>query len=71
MNRTPVNSSHVKSVGHHFESSTLEVEFNNGAIHQYHNVPQSIYTQIVSSASVGKTFHDTIRSKPFRSTQIR
>lgn len=71
MNRTPVNSSHVKSVGHDFERSILEVEFNNGAIHQYHNVPQSTYAQIVSSSSVGKTFHDTIRSKPFRSTQIK
>ena len=51
MNRTPVNSSNVSSVGYDPTSLTLEVEFHGGAVYQYFDVPimtsseiQSLYT---------------------------
>lgn len=39
MNRNPVSSSNVKSVGYDSESSRLEVEFHHGGIYQYYGVP--------------------------------
>ena len=41
MNRTPVNSSNLSSVGYDPMSQTLEFAFNSGGIYQYYNVPQN------------------------------
>jgi hypothetical protein len=47
MNRQNVNSSNLASVGYDETSNTLEVEFNNGGIYQYFNVPESVYKVFV------------------------
>lgn len=54
MQRKYVTSSNVRSVG--WENNTLEVEFNNGAVYQYHNVSQSEY-HLVLQGSVGSNIH--------------
>lgn len=51
MDRTPVTSSNVASVG--YENGVLEVEFNHGGIYQYQGVPPEAYQGLVSAASVG------------------
>lgn len=63
MNRIPVSSSNVKSVGYDEEESKLEVEFNNGSIYQYSNVPINKYSDLMNSSSHGKYFHRFIRDK--------
>ena len=60
MDRQPVNSSTVISIGYEPTSSTLEVEFKNG-IYQYYNVPESIYQQFMESDSKGKFLHAYIK----------
>jgi hypothetical protein len=60
MDREPVSSSTVISVGYEPSSSTLEVEFRNG-IYQYYNVPESIYQEMMASDSVGKFLHSYIK----------
>jgi DNA helicase HerA-like ATPase len=53
MEREPVTSSNVVSVGYEPTSETLEVEFTNG-VYQYYNVPQPIHEQMMAAGSVGK-----------------
>ncbi len=62
MHRTPVVSSNLRSVGYDPSSKTLEIEFNLGRVHQYHDVPQTIYEQLMVASSHGKFFHVHIRN---------
>jgi len=40
MLRMSVSSSNISSVGYDPKTQTLEVEFHNGGVYQYFNVPQ-------------------------------
>ena len=61
MNRTPVSSSNLKSVGYDAASSTLEVEFLHGGIYEYSNVPESRYSGLMSAPSKGEYFDAYIK----------
>lgn len=61
MNRISVSSSNLKSVGYDSTTKVLEIEFHNGGIYQYFDVPESIYTGLISSSSHGSYFHRYIR----------
>lgn len=62
MERQPVSSSNLASVGYDAESETLEVEFNNGNIYQYYNVPQLMFESLMQAPSVGSFFNANIRN---------
>jgi KTSC domain len=53
MNRTPVTSSNVASVGYDPNSMTLEVEFTNGSVYQYFDVPEVVHQDLMTAASIG------------------
>lgn len=59
MNRIPVESSNLKSVG--YEDNVLEIEFLDGGVYQYFDVPESIYDGLVQAESAGKYFWSNIR----------
>jgi hypothetical protein len=61
MQRTPVNSSNIKSIGYDVATSTLEVEFTSGDIYHYFNVPSFLYQQFLHSTSHGQFLSDHIR----------
>jgi len=61
MEREMVTSSTVLSIGYEPTSSTLEVEFKNGGVYQYYNVPEMIYQQLMASDSKGKFLHAYIK----------
>ncbi len=63
MNRTPVSSSNVASVGYDASSLTLEVEFKDGSVYQYFDVPEAVYQEIIRASSVGKFMHANIRNQ--------
>lgn len=52
MNRRPVNSSNVSSVG--WEEGVLEVEFRGGKLYRYEDVPESEYRALLGADSPGK-----------------
>ena len=62
MERTPVQSSSVSSVGYDRDSSTLEIEFLNGSVYQYFGVPESIFDGLMNAPSKG-TFLDQFVKK--------
>jgi hypothetical protein len=56
MNRTPVDSSNLQSVGYDPQTSTLEVEFAGGGIYQFFDVPEAVHAELMKSDSKGKFF---------------
>lgn len=54
MVRMSVHSSNISSIGYDEDSSTLEVEFNNGTVYQYFDVPMHIYQGIMEAGSKGQ-----------------
>ena len=61
MNRIPVSSSNVATVGYDSETQTLIIEFNNGGVYQYFDVSQDIYEALISADSVGKFLNANIK----------
>ena len=70
MNRIAVISSDLKSVGYEPSSQTLAIEFRNGALYEYHPVPDGLYAALLSAASHGKFFNQQIRNAGFICTKI-
>lgn len=56
-----VKSSNLKSIGYDQSSNTLEIEFLNGGIYQYFNIPSQIHLAIMNAVSKGTYFHANIR----------
>lgn len=61
LNRIHVVSSNLVSVGYDPNTMTLEIEFHDGGVYQYSNVPQSIYDGLMSAPSKGSYHHRYIR----------
>lgn len=53
MQRTPVQSSNIKSIGYDSNTSTLEIEFLDYSVYQYFDVPQYIYDSLMNANSHG------------------
>ena len=70
INRIPVTSSNLRSVGYDPSSETLEVEFHDGGIYQYSGVPANIHDALMNAASHGKYFAANIRNS-FRYRRVR
>ncbi|EPE1183623.1 KTSC domain-containing protein [Providencia stuartii] len=49
MNRVPVSSSNLQSVGYDPATHVLEIAFHSGGIYQYLNVPAHIHTGLMSA----------------------
>ncbi|PVH27057.1 KTSC domain-containing protein [Sphingobacterium corticibacter] len=61
MERKPVTSSNIASIGYDENSSTLEIEFLNNTIYQYFDVPHQIYQGIMSADSQGQYLAQNIK----------
>jgi hypothetical protein len=60
MERQIVQSSNVRSIGYDYNTLILEIEFNNGRIYQYFNVPLEVYNSLMSASSIGKFLNSKI-----------
>lgn len=68
--RMPVNSSSLASVGYDHFSGTLEIEFHDGAVYQYFNVPAYVYTGLMSMGSHGYYFQTFIKNGGYRYQKV-
>jgi len=62
MDRQSVKSSNILSIGYDLETQTLEIEFRDGGIYQYYNVPENIYSGLMNTNSHGSFFHTNIKN---------
>ncbi|NMR36041.1 KTSC domain-containing protein [Chryseobacterium aquaticum] len=61
MNRQSVISSNIASIGYDTSSQTLEIEFLNGSVYQYFDVPQHVYNGLMSADSHGQYLAQNIK----------
>jgi hypothetical protein len=62
MDRLPVDSTLIRSVGYDFPNSILEVELTpGGRIYRYFDVPLSVYSELMAAGSKGAYFNESIR----------
>lgn len=71
MNRKPVISSNISSIGYDENSQILEIEFSSGALYQYQNVPLSIYNGLMSATSHGQYFDAWVRKGGYSFIRVR
>lgn len=70
MQRTPVDSTTMRSVGYDAGSRILEIEFASGTVYQYLGVPEEKYERLLAAESKGRYFNSEIRdSYPY--VQVR
>lgn len=62
MIRDSVSSSNIASIGYDPDSETLEIEFTNGSIYQYFNVPAGLHEQLMAAPSKGQFLNTYIRN---------
>ena len=63
MDRESVTSSNIKSIGHCGTSETLEIEFLNGSVYQYHGVPANTFLELMKAASKGSYMHSHVKAQ--------
>ncbi len=68
--RQAVVSSALASIGYSKRLHILEIEFSNGAIYRYFEVPPSVYRDIISVESKARYYDTNIRGN-YRSVRVR
>ena len=61
MERTSVLSTNIASIGFDKDSATLEIEFLNGSVYQYFDVPMSVYSELMNAGSHGRYLAQNIK----------
>lgn len=61
MQRIPVESSNIASVGFDADRSTLEVQFTSGGTYHYLNVPLRVFGELLAAQSKGRYFAEHIK----------
>jgi len=65
VHREPVDSSSLTSLGYDAGRRMLEVEFRNGGVYRYLDVPEDEFRALKSAESLGR--HLNLEIKPFYS----
>jgi hypothetical protein len=68
--RQSVQSSAIAKVGYSKRHHILEIEFVNGAVYRYFNIPLSVHRDLMSAESKARFYDSNIR-KHYRSVLIR
>ncbi len=63
MERTAVESKSVASVGYDPERFELEVEFRNGRVYRYEQVPVAAYRLLLQAPSVGEYINKVVKPR--------
>jgi len=63
MQRTPVASSSIVSVGYDAAAFELEIEFHNGRVYRYLQVPVAAYRLLLQAPSIGEYVNTVIKPR--------
>ena len=70
MERSPVESSNLASVGYEADSCTLEIEFHSGGVYHYFGVPLDVYQGLMSASSKGQFFDRNIKKAGYQYARL-
>ena len=68
--RRPISSSGLAAAGYSKRRHILEVEFVNGAVYRYLDVPPSVYRDLMSAGSKARYYDSNIKGN-YRSLRLR
>jgi hypothetical protein len=68
--RAPMDSSAIASIGYSKRLHALEIEFVNGAIYRYLDVPSSLYRELIKANSKARFYDKHIRGR-YRSIHVK
>jgi hypothetical protein len=63
MNRVPVDSSSVAAIGYDTASFILEVQFHNGQVYRYFDVPPAAHRLLMNAPSIGAFVNTVIKPR--------
>jgi lysyl-tRNA synthetase class 2 len=69
MERRPVSSTSIVSVGYDPKAATLEIEFQGGRVYRYRHVPVAAYRLLLQAPSVGDYVNRVIKPR-FDATRV-
>jgi len=58
-----IDSSLIREVGYDPFMEVLTVNFRNGGVYEYIEVPEKVYNDLIEAPSAGKFFHVNIKNK--------
>jgi hypothetical protein len=61
--RTPVDSTSIASVGYDARAHALEIEFRNGRVYRYSQVPAAAYRLLLQAPSIGEFVNKQIKPR--------
>ncbi len=61
--RLPVSSSTIESIGYDSVTAVLEIQFTHGDLYEYFMVPHYTYLALLRAPSAGGFFGESIRNK--------
>ena len=61
MERLPVQSSNVRSIGHDPHRNVLEVEFHSGRVYEYSDVNADEHAALLGASSIGSHFSNILK----------
>ena len=70
MKREPVESSNLKSVGYDPCTRVLEIEFKDGSVYEYDDVPCEVHSGLMDAESKGSFFYENIRKRDYEYRRI-
>jgi hypothetical protein len=68
--RQSVQSTAIGKIGYSKRRHILEIEFVNGAVYRYFDIPASVYRELMSAESKARFYDSNIR-KHYRSALVR
>lgn len=66
IDKTPVKSSAIQTVGHDPATGIIHVEFRSGGTHPFGPFTREEYERFRDADSIGKHFHSHIRAKAIK-----
>ena len=61
--RIRVKSSNVFAIGYNEETGTLQVEFKNGSVYEYYEVPENVFVTFMNAESKGRFIRNLYKYK--------
>ena len=68
MKRVAVNSSSLRELGYDVDTQVLEVQFHNGSLYRYEQVPAEVVQALLQADSLGRYFNQVFKPQhhPYR-----
>jgi len=71
MKRVAVNSSSLRALGYDPAGQVLEVEFHNGSVYRYEQVPPEVVQSLLEADSLGRHFNRVFKPQHYPYCRLR